>query len=503
MHALALTGRVTPDDGVGAAVLGLPFEVPAGTTRIDVAYRHDEGHVLDLGLADPGFRAFPAREGFRGWSGGARTHAFVATDEATPGYLPGPIPTGTWYVLLGLARVTGPCDYRIELTLSSDPRRTAPPFEPDLRVRAGPGWYAGDLQAHTDHSDARGSLDDLVAAAVARGLDFVAVTDHNTVSHHREIAARPAHGPLLIPGEEVTSYRGHANVWGARGWVDFRAHDDATMDEVVRQAHALGGLFSVNHPKAQPGCIGCDWQFAIPGDADAFEAWQGPWPLRNWESLARYDASLAAGRRPTLVGGSDRHQPARPDPDPPILQVGSPTTWIWAESLSVPGLLDGVRRGRVCVGEGPRGPRLDLSGPDTAMGGSLPTNGSCRVVAEVRGARGDSLRWVGPTGVVREVEIAADTFEDVWTVARPPTFLRAEVVAHDADLRAAACSAALDAAARAGREVGAMRRELAASLGRPWLRCLSNPLYGPGGPDRHALAAAHAESGGPTEEVMA
>jgi len=40
------------------------------------------------------------------------------------------------------------------------------------------------------HSDAIGSLSDLVAVARARGLDFVAVPDHNTVS--RFIWPQPA-----------------------------------------------------------------------------------------------------------------------------------------------------------------------------------------------------------------------------------------------------------------------------------------------------------------------
>ena len=48
-----LQGRVTPIDRARGPVLDLPFEVPPGVTRIDVRYAFDDGHTLDLGLADP------------------------------------------------------------------------------------------------------------------------------------------------------------------------------------------------------------------------------------------------------------------------------------------------------------------------------------------------------------------------------------------------------------------------------------------------------------------
>ncbi|MDZ7799548.1 MAG: CehA/McbA family metallohydrolase [Trueperaceae bacterium] len=498
MQRLTLTGRVTPEDRARQPVLGLPFEVPAGTSAIHVAYQHEGGSLLDLGLGDPRLGPFPSERGFRGWSGGARREVFVATDDATPGYLPGPLPAGTWQVLLGLARVAqGGCAYRVEVTLHdpSDARvadaravdtqaadaRDATGATPDATPSAprpsGPAWYAGDLQAHTHHSDAAGSLDELAAAARARILDFVAVTDHNTVSHHRAIAAYDAAregAPLLIPGEEVTTYRGHANVWGARDWVDFRTMNEHGVARAAERARELGGLFSVNHPKPHNDCLGCEWEYDVPDAAEAFEAWQGPWPQRNWASLARYDAELAAGRRLTLVGGSDRHQPAGPDPDPPALQVGSPTTFVWAEACTTEAILAGIRRGRVFVGEGPEGPSVILRGPTADMGQVEETAPPVRLHADVRAAEGATLRWVGPDGPLRSVDIDDADFEDACTLNDPPRFVRLEVVARDPDAatRAMADTLALDPA-RTEALHGEMR-------GRPWVRALSNPLYFPG-----------------------
>jgi hypothetical protein len=352
----------------------LPFEVPPGTTRIEVRYRFSEGSILDLGLFDPRLGPFPSREGFRGWSGSARGAIFVATDDATPGYLPGPLQPGRWHVALGLAKVASQgCDYRVEIALDDAPRTLYEPAFAPPRPRGGSGWYKGDLQSHTHHSDARGSLDDLVQAANARSLDFLAVTDHNTISHHRAIAAR-------------------------------------------------------------------------------------------------YDALLREGRRLTLVGGSDRHQPPWPDTDPQELWVGSPTTWVYADELSVAGLLQGLERGRVCVSESPTGPSLDISAGEQAMGARSDHRGPVEVTALVRGGEGERLRWLGPRGVLRDVAIASDPFEDRWTLDAD-TFVRAEVVAADPQ-------AVLDAlASRLKPSAKRAAAFLAGARQHPYVRCLSNPLY--------------------------
>lgn len=476
-------------------VAQLPFEVPPGCLRIALRYGHDAGHVVDLGLLDPAATPFPSEAGFRGWSGGARSEAFVARDDATPGYLAGPLPAGRWHVLLGRARV-GPegCRYRVEVELEVDPAAAAPgptvagdgahgvaAGDGAHAVAAGGGtasaardapWFPGDLQSHTHHSDAKGSVEELLAAAATRGLRYLAVTDHNTISHHA-VLTRHADGPVLpIPGMEVTTYRGHANVWGASDWVDFRVRDEADVATMVRRAHALGGLVSVNHPKTQPGCIGCDWTYAVPDEVDALEAWQGPWWLRNWESLARYDRLLGSGRRLTLVGGSDRHQPAGPELDPDAMRVGSPTTWLQLTHLSVADVLEALRSGRASVSEGPRGARLELRSGDTPMGGRLPERPAHELRARVTGAAGERLRWIGAGGVLRETVITSDDVVDAWTWQHHGPFVRAEVVAA-AGLAARWQELSAWASVRPlpyGITIDEVRSE-------PWRLAISNPLY--------------------------
>lgn len=449
----------------------LPFALPEGTTYLSVHYRYDEGNVIDLGVLDPRIagQEYPVTQGFRGWSGGARDHFFISEAAATPGYLAGDLPPGGWFVMLGLYRVQPQgCHYRVEITYETEPRSVSNQqikAVPQRSERTGAGWYRGDLHTHTNHSDAKGSLSDLVRAAEAKGLEFLAVTDHNTVSHHQALLQLET-PLLLIPGQEITTSRGHANAWGDTGWLDFRLAHDADLSRLVQRVHASGGLFSINHPKD----TGHNWHYPIPEHFDALEVWQSAWVYRNWESVALADSLLRQGRHFTFVGGSDRHQPGWPDSDPYFLQVGTPTTWLYLEEPTVTGVMAALRSGRSCVSEGSHGPRLELDVATACMGGKVDASGVAQPVrATVTDAVDCTLRYVSDGGIVRAITIRSDPFTDSWLWPPEGHFLRAEVVAEETRGKE---ETRLELAA-----VGANDAQLAAVLARPRLRALSNPIF--------------------------
>jgi hypothetical protein len=83
----------------------VPFDVPAGTRRIDVSTSHDQfsllgigRNVLHLGIFGPACHELGNTDGFRGWSGGARAGFMLSAVNATPGYLAGPstLAGGRW-----------------------------------------------------------------------------------------------------------------------------------------------------------------------------------------------------------------------------------------------------------------------------------------------------------------------------------------------------------------------------------------------------------------------
>ena len=354
-HTTRHAGRWTLEDQFASPWHYLPIEVPAGARAIRVQLSYDRtAGVLDLGCLGP--------DGFRGWSGGARDSYVIADDEATPGYLPGELEPGRWQVIVGLHRVP-PGGLHFELTAEVARTRGGPPGAlpepppappalpaaerpPRRNLPAGDGrrWLAGDLHTHTVHSDGALTVDELAHFAAESGLDFIAVTDHNTISHHRELpqAAR-RYGVALIPGQEVTTSEGHAGALGDVGWVDFRR----PAPEWLKVTQDRGGLLSVNHPIAGP----VSWMHAMPERPPLVEVWHWSWLDLSWTTPLSWWHAWDPCAIP--VGGSDWHRPGADSP------LGTPTTWVECDDASgVSGVLEGLRAGRVAITASRDGPIL-------------------------------------------------------------------------------------------------------------------------------------------------
>ncbi|MEV0378850.1 CehA/McbA family metallohydrolase [Nonomuraea sp. NPDC050643] len=337
-----MRGHWTLDDRLERILREVPFEVPAGAAAVTVRLSYDRSQgVIDLGCGSP--------DGFRGWSGGARDEYTITPGWATPGYLPGEPETGTWHVWLRLHRIPPQgLDYTLDISVETVAPPEPPAEEPphgerpprrDIPDVGGLRWFAGDFHAHTLHSDGALTIAELAELAYGRGLDFLAVTDHNTVSHHPWLG-KIDRDITLIPGQEVTTDRGHANVFGDVGWVDFRR----PADSWVEHAERAGGLISINHPLGGD----CAWLLPISRRPRVAEVWSSGWWDRRWGAPLTW---AEAWRDDVIaIGGSDFHRHGS-DGLP-----GGPTTWVLAEDTTT--VLDGVRAGRTAVSTGPDGPLL-------------------------------------------------------------------------------------------------------------------------------------------------
>ncbi len=350
MSLFEQSGTWRPEHRADQQVRAVAFEVPTGTRafRVELDYDRGDGAVLDLGCEGPA--------GYVGWSGGARAHYVVSEDWATPGYLATRTDAGEWHVLLGLHRVPAPgVDFRVRVTAATaddvaqerDSQPEAPPVPARPPRREMPSvdgmlWRSADFHAHTLHSDGALSVDELAALAVSRGLDVLAVTDHNTTSHHRELGrAGERYGIHLVPGQELTTDRGHANAFGDIGFVDFRQPGAQWQRDVA----AHGGVLSVNHPLAGD----CSWRTPLDAPSAVAEVWHSSWHslpvLHNWGGPLAWWLSWGVGTVP--IGGSDFHRFGS-DALP-----GAPTTWVLGEGDDV---LRAVAAGRTAVSSDPRGP---------------------------------------------------------------------------------------------------------------------------------------------------
>lgn len=436
----------------------VPFDLPEGVTRVTIRVSYggkDQKTVIDMGLADP--------QRFRGWSGGTRDHMTLSTEEATPGYLPGPLPAGRWNIILGVPNIREGVEapFEARVFIEREPALTA--FE-EAPIRPAPGWYRGDLHMHSGNSDGKCLSQKAekvpcpvyrtVEAAAARGLDFIALTDHNTTAHFAALRAMQGafDKMLLLPGREVTTFFGHSNVFGTTAFLDFRTlaptYGDAAkwMDAMKPQ----GGIVSLNHAGAPSGeiCMGCGWRIddLPPNSVQAVEVVNGGTMAETGsaesplQGLGLWRRMLSGGQHVAAIGGSDNHNADIPADKPGA--IGTPTTVIHMEELSTRGFLDGVRAGRAFVDvEGTRGRILDLkaqSGKHEAlMGGTLTAGKGARVrlLVTVKGVTAGSIDLL-VDGHKHSLALAAggaDTVFD-WTADGARHWISTDVRASDGHL---------------------------------------------------------------------
>jgi hypothetical protein len=289
-------------------------------------------------------------------------------------------------------------------------------------------WLAGDLHCHTVYShdvwggpnDDNTGLDeaytlgwapgDQIAIAELRGLNFLAITDHNDVRALTD-PGYASNTLTLLRGYEHSLSHGHAGCLGPNVTSVFENIDTSTDEGAIglREAvHAANGLFILNHP-----FYGGGWGYTPGVRPDSIEVWNIGWPYRhvgstnipsdpsvsdNYRSLPYWERSfLSTGKMPA-TGGSDNHYRATT----PIQGVGQPTTWVFASDRSQVSILDGIRAGRTSVSAEPPslgGAVIELtvrSGSTTWMvGDTVPASaGRVTIAARVINAPLHVLRFV-------------------------------------------------------------------------------------------------------------
>src|SRR5436190_3568728 len=148
-------------------------------------------------------------------------------------------------------------------------------------------WLAGDLHVHTTYShDSYGgpgddntgpdqaytlghTVTDDFAIAASRGLDYLAITDHNDVRSQSD-PGFGAFGVLGLPAYE-NSLNGHAQMLGATHLFDSGDKSTAAVIAMEDALHAEGGLLQANHPNDPR------WGYGYDVPVDSVEIWNLPW----------------------------------------------------------------------------------------------------------------------------------------------------------------------------------------------------------------------------------
>jgi predicted metal-dependent phosphoesterase TrpH len=188
-----------------------------------------------------------------------------------------------------------------------------------------------DLHVHSNYSkDGLSSVEKILQAAKAKGLDGVAFTDHDTTAGGRyalEVVDRVAPGLLVIPGEEVTTRSGHLIVLGITQDIP----GGMSVADTIKEAKRLGGIVVVPHPYNKPR-----HGMAIPKGADAAEVYNSRFILGMHNRRATQKARKL---KIPEVAGSDAHQ---------ATMVGNAITLINANK-NLKDVLEAIRQGKTSI----------------------------------------------------------------------------------------------------------------------------------------------------------
>lgn len=206
------------------------------------------------------------------------------------------------------------------------------------RVHGGDLILAADFHVHSFPGDGGLPPWDIATEAERRGLDVVALTNHNSMASWnlaRMLRLR-ASGVLLLPGVELTSAGYHMAAVGVHTPIAWRQSPASAAVAV----HAQGGVAIAAHPGMPSPSRFDDAALAA---LDGFEAASSGDALEEVAALTRH----AMAQRPSLspIGSSDFHY---------IAPIGVCRTFVFVTERSPAAVLDAIRRGRTvaCDGQG-------------------------------------------------------------------------------------------------------------------------------------------------------
>lgn len=203
---------------------------------------------------------------------------------------------------------------------------------PQFSSRAGPSVPLSDyreavgvLHVHSRYSDGQFSVERIAETANRQGLDFLILTDHNTLEGRRQGKAGRYGRTLLLIDEEISTAAGHCLALRLPEEVKSRENASWTLQEIRRR----GGLSFIAHPfrKQKPwdqpeieGITGLEIYNGVEDVSDenpaalilatlflGSAATLPGWLDRPDRELALWDRRLARGERLVGIGSSDAH----------------------------------------------------------------------------------------------------------------------------------------------------------------------------------------------------
>lgn len=298
-------------------------------------------------------------------------------EDTTIGGVPGEIPSGKWHIDICLfseyiQQFVRDSSLLFHITISderlpvteviggqiwTDGDAVYSRYDFARLFQTGRRWYKGDLHTHTRLSDGVELPYAASEKAEKMELDYYIPTEHNVIH-----TGWPITNVMIVPGVEVTTTLGHANLFGidrrpkAMDAILCHKEDELLKEDIcalIGECRERDWLFSINHPflyiwkwlmeELNLEDINCleiinDPTYAADKKANAKEA--------NDKAVFLADALWEDGYRVCAIGGSDSHKriddfyEGATEPSVP----GDPATWIYMDGMSPEHLKDALKK---------------------------------------------------------------------------------------------------------------------------------------------------------------
>ncbi len=165
-----------------------------------------------------------------------------------------------------------------------------------------PGLWRVELHCHTRASfDSLSSPEDIVRVCREKGIDRIAITDHNTMSGIAAVQALASN--LVIPGEEIKTEEGEVIGW----FMTEEIPRGLPLQETIARLKAQGAVIGVPHPLdslRMGSALGRESLMKVIDEVDALE-------VLNARCLRISDnegaMEIAKAHNKLMTAGSDAH----------------------------------------------------------------------------------------------------------------------------------------------------------------------------------------------------
>ena len=285
-------------------------------------------------------------------------------------------------------------------------------FDPSLR------FYKGNLHTHTTNSDGRATPEECMRLYKEHGYDFLALTDHWFVEKEQTYQ-----GMLILPGAEYDFTFPTQVLHILCLFPDKKLSEGIargiTHQEIIARVNGVGGVVICAHPAWSLNTN--EFLQSLDGVeiAEIYNSMSAePYNSPRANSEGILDVAAANGKLFNLCAADDTHYYQG--------EQCQSYTMLQAEELSVPAILDALRKGRFYASQGPEFKNIERIGDEIAVETSpvsLITFCSNKCWIPGRSSQGDGLTEkvykIQPGEKYVRVQITAADGKKAWSSPIP------------------------------------------------------------------------------------